>query len=585
MNKFITHPGLVLLLPYLKGHAWAFFWGFWLLALTNLTAAAIPYVMKHATDAITRHESVVPFVILLLGLAGLIVLLRIRGRTHVFQIGRQVEFDLRRDYHNHLLQLDATYYDQARTGELVFRGTNDVLAIRMFIGPGFLQVSNTAMAYAITLPVMITMDPWLTLIALSPYPLVMLLARLLTKHLFRLSRQAADRFGELTSLVQESLVGMAVIRNHGQEKARLNLFENQLDRLHHSHSRHTNLQSLYNPLMMFGGGASTLLVVYYGGTLVAQGQLTVGDFVAFSGYLALLIMPTIALGWIITVIQRGLVGLDRLELLLKVPKGVPLVEANKGVARQGNLEVRQLSFAYPVKGEQAGKNILENVSMEVQAGQFVGLVGKVGCGKSTLLHVLAKLYPVPDGTIFLDGEDINALAEEDIRATLAMAPQESLLFSLSVEENLLYGLNQGDSQLAWSLAKQVSLEEEIRRFPQQMQTLVGEKGITLSGGQRQRVALARALAMQAPVLLLDDIFASVDARTEAAILNALMQDHTTTVIMVCHRVAALHQADIIHVMDEGRIIAQGNHAQLMAECSLYQELHNRMARAQALEEL
>lgn len=584
-----SHPGLALLLPYCRRHVTSFFWGFWLLALTTATSTAIPYTMKLATDAIVHHPETTGQVaggLVLLAL--LTAVLRLYSRTHVFRIGRAVEYALRRDYHHHLQQLDAGYYDRARTGDLVFRGSNDILAVRMFIGPGFMQLSNTVMAYGISLPVMIALDPWLTLVALSPYPLVLMVARWLTKRLYQRSRQAADRFGELTSFIQESLSGLAVLRNHAREEGCQGQFQEHLDHLYHSHAHHTRLQSLFNPLMMFSGAVSVLLILGYGGHQVARGVLTVGDFVAFSGYLALLIWPTIGFGWVLTVLQRGLAGLDRLQQVLNTPPAIDLRDPPPFAPWRGHLSVRNLNFSYPDDGKTPPRPVLAGLSLEIAPGSFIGLVGRVGSGKSALLHSLAALHPLPEGAIFLDGREIHTIPEGELRANLTLAPQESFLFSATVRDNLLYGHPAPDEAADWALADRVALTEEIRRFPRQMQTMVGERGITLSGGQRQRVALARALAVNAPILLLDDIFANVDARTEATILEKLLQHQqgqTVTIVMVCHRVAALHRAEVIHVLDHGRLIASGPHPQLLTACPLYRELHSRMRRAEALEAL
>ncbi|MBF0613123.1 MAG: ABC transporter ATP-binding protein, partial [Magnetococcales bacterium] len=371
---------------------------------------------------------------------------------------------------------------------------------------------------------------------------------------------------------------------HGQEARWQGRFDEQLGILYNAHANHTNMQSVFSPLMLFSGAVSGLFILGYGGRQVAEGTLTVGDFVAFTGYLALLIWPTIGLGWILTVMQRGLAALDRLHMVLSLPVVHRQEEGVEETERwRGEIQVKDLTFAYG-GSEQP---VLKNLSLSVAPGAFVGLVGRVGCGKSALLNCLANLYPVPAGTVFLDGREINTIPEAVLRHNLTMAPQESFLFSIPVVENLLYGREESTEEEGWRLAEQVSLAEEIKIFPKGMQTLVGERGITLSGGQRQRVALARALAMHTPIVLLDDIFSSVDARTEAAILQHLFhgQSSRPTVVMVCHRVAALHQAEVIHVMEEGRIVASGTHQQLLTQSPLYGELHQRMARAEALESL
>ncbi|MEO5366446.1 MAG: ABC transporter ATP-binding protein/permease [Magnetococcus sp. WYHC-3] len=566
--------------------------GFALLLFTGIAAAAIPYGLKLATDDLSAGAgpgSMGRHALLLVVLALLSAWLRIRARTHIFAIGREVEYALRRDYHAKLTRLGAAFFDASRTGDLVSRGTGDVLAVRMFIGPGFLQITNALLVYTLTLPIMISLDPALTLLALLPFPLAMGLSRLLTGRLYRLSRDVADRFGDLSGFVQEAVAGSAVIRTHARERDWSARFAAEAHKVYAVNWHHARLQSTFGPLMMLSGALGGWILLAAAGSRVAAGSLTIGDFVAFSGYLAQLIWPTVGLGWILTVIQRGLAALERLNTVLDQPDQVldaPMA-ASASVSWRGQLSVRGLTFAFPSRPE---RMVLQGVDMEIPAGAFVGLVGRVGAGKSALLGCLARLYDSPRGQVFVDGRDLCDIPEAELRGQLAMAPQESFLFSVSVADNILYGKPDAPRELAWTVARLAALDDEIRRFPAGMDTLVGERGITLSGGQRQRMAIARALAMDPRVLLLDDIFSSVDAHTEAAILDGLRQWWSEggggrTVVLVCHRVAALHRAERIFVLEAGRVVDQGPHEALLSRSASYRELHQRMEREQALEEL
>ncbi len=583
------------LLPFYKRYAVSFGIGFLLLTATAATTAAIPYVMKLAIDTLADsagHDSLADYAMALIALALLNAFVRIKARTHIFGIGRRVEYELRKDYQSKLLTLDAPFFDGERTGDLVARGNNDITAIRMFIGPGFLQITNTALAYAITLPVMLGMDPFLTLMIMSPFPIALVGARYLTRILYRLSRRVADKFGEMSGFVQETVAGIAVIRAHSREDDWRRRFGIESQELYTAHLAHTRLQSLFSPLVILSGGAGGFILLFLGGSQVAVGELTVGDFVAFSGYLAVLVWPTVGLGWILTVLQRGLAALERIGRIMDTDPFLPqkLLEQAAADTRgrwQGAISIKSLSFAFAAIDGKKPTPILSDIDMEIKPGSFIGLVGRVGSGKSVLLNCLARLYPTPKGAIHLDGTDIMDIPEGELRENLIMAPQESFLFSESIQDNIQIGLKGGHTEeRAWRAAEQAVFDSEIRQFPDQLQTLVGERGITLSGGQRQRAALARALSVNPVILLLDDIFSSVDAHTEAQILDNLRDvAKGRTIIMVCHRIAALHNADHIYLLDAGRIKDHGSHQELIAKSELYRNLHSSMAKEEALEAL
>ncbi|MBF0357735.1 MAG: ABC transporter ATP-binding protein [Magnetococcales bacterium] len=581
------------LLPFYRRNAVSFTIGFLLLSATAFTTASIPYVMKMAIDTLagqSDHEQLKNFALTLIALAMLNAYMRVKARTHIFGIGRKVEYELRKDYHSKLLELDSPFFDNERTGDLVARGNNDITAVRMFIGPGFLQITNTIMAYAVTIPIMIGLDHMLTLIILAPFPLALVAARYLTKALYHLSRKVADQFGEMSSFVQESVAGVAVIRSHAQDSNWRDRFGVESQKLYKAHRSHAKLQGLFSPLVILSGGTGSLTLLYYGGQEVASGALTIGDFVAFSGYLAALVWPTVGLGWIFTVMQRGLAALERVGRILDTAPFLEesILKTEQPTTRKkllGDIKINQLSFCFKKDGEE--KTVLNNINMDIPKGSFIGLVGRVGSGKSVLLNCLARLYPTEKGSISIDGLELMEIPETQLRANLIMAPQESFLFSATIAQNIQIGVKSDQRpEDAWQAAEQAVFSDEIKTFPEQLDTIVGERGITLSGGQRQRTALARALAVDPPILLLDDIFSSVDATTEAKILTNLRDvAKGRTIIMVCHRVAALYSADHIYLLDQGEIKNQGSHKQLLETSDLYQNLYSNMAKEEALEAL
>ncbi|MBF0308399.1 MAG: ABC transporter ATP-binding protein [Magnetococcales bacterium] len=589
------------LLPYYQRHLPRFFTGFLLLVGTTLSAAFIPILMKWATEALTRGATTATMGGFALSLAAAALVnawIRATSRTAIYAIGRQLERDLRNDYHAKLLTLDARFFDQEKTGDLVSRGISDITAVRMFIGPGFLQLSNTFLTYLTTLPFMVATDPLLTLVIFLPFPLVSLVARILSRRLYSGSRAVADRFGALSAMVQETVSGISVIRNHAMEPAWQKRFDTESEELYRAHEQHALLHGLFGPLMLLGGGVGMLLLLLVGGQRVAQNHLTIGDFVAFTGFLTLLIWPTVGLGWIISVIQRGLAALDRIGQVLDLPSVIsekalrnavetspPPRSPSEETDWQGGIRISHLDFAYlSRKGE--ATPVLHDIETVIPPGSFIGLAGRIGSGKSTLLHLLAGLHPTPAGTLFIDDRPLESIPEAELRRHLALVPQESFLFSIPLQDNLLFGQPGLSENAAWEAATLTRLDEEIRGFPQGMQTLIGERGITLSGGQRQRAALARALAMQPRILLLDDTFSNVDAQTEEAILekiHAFARGRTT--LMVCHRTSSLRNTQSILLLDQGRIVASGPHETLLATSPLYQDLHAGMRRREALEAL
>ncbi|NGZ07032.1 MAG: ABC transporter ATP-binding protein [Magnetococcales bacterium] len=572
------------LLPLFSGQKRAFALGFMLLAITNASAAAIPYVMKLTTETLMHQQMPGWYIFMLLALALLNAFFRIQSRTCIFGIGRDVEFALRRAYHAKLLSLDAPFFNQEKTGDLAARAAADVSAVRMFVGPGFLQISNVFMAYAATLPVMIMLDPWLTLYTLAPIPLVLGLSRLLTRRMYRLSRVVADRFGHLSGFIQESIAGIAAIHAHAREADWQRRFAHENEELAQAAIRHARLQSLFGPMVVLAGAIGGFIILAHGGGEVAAGRLTMGDFIAFSGYLAMLIWPTVGFGWILTVMQRGLAALDRISGVLDAQ---PFLAAEVAAAPArperwpGAIGIDNLEFAF-----RPGTPVLHGITLEIPAGALIGLAGRIGCGKSALLQVLARLYPVPAGTIRIDGQDLTTIPEAELRRELTMVPQESFLFSAPLIQNLLLNRTDEGRSRTEAAVTTAALDEEVQRFPKGLDTMIGERGITLSGGQRQRAALARALLGDPSILLLDDVFAHVDARTEERILaNLRHANHRRTVVMVCHRIAALQRADCIHLMDQGRIVASGTHESLLATSELYRDLNMTMSRTEALEAL
>jgi ATP-binding cassette, subfamily B, multidrug efflux pump len=499
-------------------------------------------------------------------------------RQAVIGVSRRIEFDLRNDLFAHLQRLPLQYFQRARTGEIMSRATNDLSAVRMMLGPGFMYLVNTCTVAVVALGFMIQISPRLALYALLPLPLVSFSVWFFGERIHRRFEKIQARFASLSARVQENLAGVRVVRAFAREEHEVEDFR----RLNRDYLADNvaliRTSGLFHPALGFLSGLAALLGLYLGGREVVAGRITLGQFVAFTVYLAMLNWPVFALGWVISLFQRGLASYRRiLEILDTIPDIQSPRPGLEPAEPRGAIEFRALTFTYPHAAEPA----LRDVSFTAGAGQIVAIVGRTGSGKSTLLSLLPRVFDPPPGTVFLDGVDVRALGLGWLRDRIAYAPQDSFLFSTTIRENVAYGVASADPAEVERVARVTHLDQEIRSFPHGYETMVGERGITLSGGQKQRATIARAILRDAPVLLLDDCLSSVDTHTEESILGDLrraMRGRTT--LLVSHRVSTVRDADLIVVLDEGAVIERGTHESLLAEGGAYAELY----REQQLEE-
>jgi ATP-binding cassette subfamily B protein len=553
------------------------------LLVTASLAMAVPYLLKRAIEAIERGE---PFATVATIAGGIVALALVQAVTRtlsralIFNVGRDVEYDLRDDLFAHLQRLPVAYYQTQQTGDLMSRLINDVTAIRMLLGVGLLNLVNTPIYYAYGLAIMLTLDPTLTLVTLLPFPLLLVVVKSMTRRLMEQTLRVQEGLAGLSSAVQENISGIQVVKAYTAEAVAVRRFT----RLNDEFTRHSvelaRLRGRLMPTMRLASGAGTLMVLWYGGLQVIDGRIGLGDLVAFIGYLNILAWPTMALGWMLSIVQRGRAAMRRLEQILAIEPaisdradGLPLP------AVEGRIEFRNVSFAYPSPDN--GHPVVRDVSFALEPGQKLGIVGRTGSGKSSLVHLLPRLFDVSDGAILLDGRDIRSLPLAQLRGAIGFVPQDPFLFSTSIRDNIGFGVDGADDELVRRAAETAGVAGDLDAFPHGYDTVVGERGITLSGGQKQRVTLARAVAPSPRVLVLDDALSSVDTRTEHAILRGLREGlRGCTSIVIAHRISTIIDADRIAVMDEGRIIEFGNHATLLARDGLYAELY----RQQQLEE-
>jgi ATP-binding cassette subfamily B protein len=541
-------------------------------------------MLKQGIDAVQQgsFRLLVLAAALLTGAALLRFGVRLLSRFAFLRTACRMEVDLRRDLLSRLLSRDASFFDLHRTGDLLSRFTNDLSNIRTMAGFGLLILINSLFVYGLTLGMLLYISPSLTLVALFPYPLLLLLVKLLSARLLVASGKVQRGLGRVSEILEESIAGQEVIRSYGLFGLSGEKFARENESYLESSLVLSRLRALVGPAMALIAPLATVLVLFFGGQRVVSGRLSLGELVAFNAYLMQLAMPTLMLGWVLSLAQRASASIQRLSGLLEQPP-VAVSEALRPAEGPPAVEIAHLSFAY---GEDSKTPVLHDLNLTVPPGALVGITGGAGSGKTTLFRLLAGLYPVGSGQIRIAGQDLSRLDMSAHRNRLAMVPQEGRLFSGSLRENLLYGIPEGDEELLRRVLSVVSLDSEIAEFSDGADTRVGEGGKALSGGQRQRVCLGRALARGGSLWLLDDPFSHLDAGTAQKVWQALQPLlKQSTAFLVSGRASLLAAADRIVVLERGRLVEQGSYAELLARGGHFARMAEREKLQQELEAL
>jgi ATP-binding cassette subfamily B protein len=579
------------LLPYYRPYRRNVALGLALVVMSAALGSVAPWLLREAIDGMRAG---VPSTRILQLAASIIGLSVIAGGGHYWMrellngLSRRIEYDLRNDLFQHLARLDAAFYGEHRTGDLMARLTNDISAVRMAGGPAVMYLANTIFGGVFALWFMLRIDGRLTALALLPMVFLPIATIIIGQEIHRRFEAVQDHFGQMTTLAQENLSGLRIVRAYRQEDAEIDRFRGMGEEYLEKNMRLMRLDAALHPAFMLLAGLGGMVVLGLGGTLVIRGTITVGAFVAFSLYLGMLTWPLIALGWVVNLFQRGAASMRRLltiidgrNVVVELPQPRRLPQRQEGGGR--SIEFRSVGFHYPVRDGTAPRWVLRHVSFSLPAGSTLGVVGATGSGKSALLDLVTRIYDPQEGDILIDGVPIRELSLDDLRAEIGYVPQESLLFSDSLSRNLSYGAPD-EAAGRWG-AEMAQLAQTIEGFPGGYDTMLGERGINLSGGQKQRAALARALARKPALVLLDDALSAVDTHTEAEILKTLRTALAgRTALISSHRVSAIRDATMIIVLDEGRVVEQGAHDELFAAGGRYWSLLRRQQLEESLEE-
>ena len=598
-------------LPYFRPYRAGVVAGLALVVVTNLFTVAGPYLIKLSIDGLGDPDvtmgRISTYALFITAAAFLGGAAKYGMRELLNGLSRRIECDLRNDFFSHLLQLDASFYGGTRTGDLMARATNDTQAVRMATGPAIMYAVNTLVSFLLALGFMVWISPRLTLYALIPMvilpPVVFAFARVIHQRFEKIQEQ----FATLSTMVQENLTGMRIVRAYVQEESQAHHFDGLNREYMDRNMGLVKVAGLFHPILALFSGTAMVIVLWLGGLEVIAGRITLGDFVAFGIYVAMLVWPLIALGWVVNLFQRGAASMGRLNRIFETEPAVRPPENPVRLAEpRGAVEFRNVSFRYP--GTE--RLVLEDVSFSANPGQTVAVVGPTGSGKTTLVTLIPRIYDVTDGHVLIDGVDVRDLDPGELRSLIGMVPQDPCLFSATIEENIGLGLDLGARPSAaevWAreehrahsapegpvedpdeavveAARIAQLHESIQGFPRSWGTLLGERGVNLSGGQKQRTTLARAVARDPRILVLDDALSAVDTHTEARILDDLtrvMEGRTSFIIS--HRVSAVMNADLILVLDGGRIAERGRHPDLIALGGTYARLLHRQMLEQDIE--
>ncbi len=563
------------------------FWGFIFIILSNLGTVYVPLLMKDSIDALQKDATnslLLKYGLMIIAASVFAGIFRFMIRQTIIVVSREIEYDLRGDFWKHIQKLPLRYFQNTSTGNIMAHATNDINAVRMFIGPAVMYSTDTFVRLIMVLILMFSLNFSLTFYALLPLPLLSILIYKVGKLIHSKFTIIQDKFAQLTTIAQENFSGIRVIKSYVREESEMKRYAAHSKDYLKKNMDLVKTQSLIMPILFMITGLSIIIVIWLGGTKVINGDLTLGEITAFIVYLGILIWPMIAFGWVINIIQQAEASMKRLNKIFGEPLEITeSARTNYSVKEiSGNIEFRNVSFRY----SENSPFILKNINLEVTAGSTIAILGYTGSGKTSFINLIPRLYDCTEGEVLIDGINIKEIPIDVLRTSIGVVQQESFLFSDTVINNISYGRRETNTELAMHVSQIAQFDKDVQEFPQKYETIVGERGITFSGGQKQRACLARALAINPKILILDDSFSAVDTHTEEEILKNLksfMKNRTS--IIISHRISTVKDADKIIVLSQSKIAEEGTHEQLISLGGIYADLHYKQLLEQELEEL
>ncbi|NMB00974.1 MAG: ABC transporter ATP-binding protein [Firmicutes bacterium] len=547
------------------------------LIVVNSLQLVIPKMIGNLTDVVAGRNfssnDIFGFLWRFIALSVAIAVFRYWWRITIMGTARKMEYTLRNMLFNHLQGLSTEFFNHNKTGDLMAHATNDIQAVRIALGPGIVSAVDALFLTTVIVFMMArTISLQLTLVALLPLPLMLGVGIGFRGVIHTRFRRVQEAFSLLTDRVQENFSSIRVVKGFAREKSEIGRFADVNELNVQKNMDLVRIQALFHPLVGYLASLSFIILLGYGGILVINGSVTIGDFVAFNSYLGMLTWPVMAIGWVMNLIQRGKASMDRLNEIFLQCSEINEPTETALTSLKGKIEFKDLTFAYPTSTEP----ILKGINAEILPGQVVGILGRTGSGKTTLLNLLLRLYDAKPGMIKLDDVNIDQISLEVLRENIGYVPQDSFLFSATIRENIDFAATGSDLAKVIEYSKVARVYDNIVEFPEQFDTIVGERGVTLSGGQKQRIAIARALIKEPQILIMDDSLSAVDTETEEAILQNLRRIFPgKTVLIVSHRISTLKSANQILVLEEGEITQRGTHEALVAEEGLYKELYQK----------
>jgi len=561
--------------------------GFLFILLSNIGTVYVPMLMKDSIDALQHNATnsiLLKYGLMIVGASLFAGIFRFMIRQTIIVVSREIEFDLRGDFWKHIQLLPMRYFQNTSTGNIMAHATNDINAVRMFIGPAVMYSIDTSVRLIMVLILMLSLNTSLTIYALLPLPLLSVLVYKVGKLIHSKFTVIQEKFAQLTTLAQENFSGIRVIKSYVREESEMKRYaEHSQDYL----KKNMNLvktQAIIMPILFLITGLSIIIVIWLGGTKVINGELTLGEITAFIVYLGILIWPMIAFGWVINIIQQAEASMKRLNKILSEPYEITETEkTNYSVKNiKGNIEYRNVSFRY----NEQSPYILKNINLKISAGSTLAIMGYTGSGKTSMVNLIPRLYDCSEGEVLIDDVNVKEIPLNVLRPNIGLVQQESFLFSDTILNNISYGRREIDRSLIDKVSEIAQFDKDVQEFPMKYETIVGERGITFSGGQKQRASLARALAINPKILILDDSFSAVDTNTEEEILKNLkefMRERTS--IIISHRISTVKDADKIVVLSGNKIAEEGTHEELVAKGGIYADLHYKQLLEQELEEI